>query len=221
MKNRFQVGKPAALSELSREENWIDAELGGCQFADVRLGQRLHLLLKQMSGNLGESIPVACQDWANTKAAYRFFSNERVSEEEILAGHFASTRERIASAKGHLLILHDTTEFSYQRDKKAEIGLLHRAVVGKCWKGRLRHRTICGLQMHSSLAVTTEGLPLGLAAIKFWTRKEFKGCNALKRKINSDPRANRGKGKLSMAGEPAPSQRAFRSGGALCACRGS
>ena len=38
--------------------------------------------------------------------------------------------------------------------------------------------------MHSSLAVTTHGLPLGLSAMKFWTRKEFKGCNALKRKIN-------------------------------------
>ena len=38
--------------------------------------------------------------------------------------------------------------------------------------------------MHSSLAVTKEGLPLGLAAIKFWTRKKFKGCNALKKKIN-------------------------------------
>ena len=32
---------------------------------------------------MGESIPLVCQDWANTKAAYRFFSNERVSEEDI------------------------------------------------------------------------------------------------------------------------------------------
>jgi hypothetical protein len=38
--------------------------------------------------------------------------------------------------------------------------------------------------MHSSLAVTLEGLPLGIAAIKFWNRKEFKGTNALKKKIN-------------------------------------
>jgi hypothetical protein len=38
--------------------------------------------------------------------------------------------------------------------------------------------------MHSSLAVTTAGLPLGLTAMKFWTRSEFKGCNSLKRKIN-------------------------------------
>ena len=38
--------------------------------------------------------------------------------------------------------------------------------------------------MHSSLAITTGGLPLGLSAVKFWTRKKFKGANALKRKIN-------------------------------------
>lgn len=44
--------------------------------------------------------------------------------------------------------------------------------------------TICGILMHSSLVVTTQGVPLGLAAIKFWTRKKFKGCDALKRKID-------------------------------------
>jgi hypothetical protein len=51
-------------------------------------------------------------------------------------------------------------------------------------RGRLQHFTVCGILMHSSLAVTTEGLPLGLTAIKFWTRSKFKGTNALKRKIN-------------------------------------
>ena len=38
--------------------------------------------------------------------------------------------------------------------------------------------------MHSSLAVTSDGLPLGLDAVKFWTRDKFKGTAALKRKIN-------------------------------------
>ncbi len=32
--------------------------------------------------------------------------------------------------------------------------------------------------------MTTEGPPLGLTAIKFWTRKKFKGTAALKKKIN-------------------------------------
>ena len=43
--------------------------------------------------------------------------------------------------------------------------------------------TLCGLLMHGSLAVTTDGLPLGLGAVKFWSREKFKGTNALKRKI--------------------------------------
>jgi hypothetical protein len=41
----------------------------------------------------------------------------------------------------------------------------------------------CSLLMHASLAVTTDGLPLGLAVIKFRTRAGFKGTNALKRRV--------------------------------------
>ncbi len=51
--------------------------------------------------------------------------------------------------------------------------------------GRKRRHTLCGLLMHSSLAVTTDGLLLGMAAIKFWTRKKFKDKATLKRKVNS------------------------------------
>jgi hypothetical protein len=38
--------------------------------------------------------------------------------------------------------------------------------------------------LHSTLVATREGLPLGLAAIKFSSRDKFHGANALKRKIN-------------------------------------
>lgn len=38
--------------------------------------------------------------------------------------------------------------------------------------------------MHASLAITPDGLPLGLTAAKFWSRSKFKGTTALKRKIN-------------------------------------
>jgi hypothetical protein len=65
---------------------------------------------------MGQSIPLVCQDWANTKAAYRFFSNDRVSKADILAGHFQSTRDRVVATDGLVLVLHDTTEFTYQRE---------------------------------------------------------------------------------------------------------
>jgi hypothetical protein len=167
---------------MPEDGDWIERETAASRFADLRLEHRFGKLLGQMSEHIGSPVPFACQDWANTKAAYRFFANERVTEADILAGHFASTQERAAGLKGPILVLHDTTEFSFQREK--EIGLLHRTINGRNSWGQLKHRTICGLLMHSSLAVTTEGVPLGLAAIKFWTRKEFKGCNALKKKIN-------------------------------------
>jgi hypothetical protein len=144
----------------------------------------LRKLLDQLSENIGGSIPWACQDWANTKAAYRFFANDRVSEKEILAGHFQATGDRVAAGDAPILMLHDTTEFTFRRNEFQPIGILHKSYMRKNKHGRPVHYTVCGILMHSSLAVTSEGLPLGLAAAKFWTRDEFKGCNALKKKIN-------------------------------------
>lgn len=74
-------------------EAWVDGELGGCSLADDRLIKRLRKLLAQIGSAMGQSIRLVCQDWANAKAAYRFFANDRVSEADILAGHFQATRE--------------------------------------------------------------------------------------------------------------------------------
>ncbi len=163
---------------------WLDGELAGCSLVDERLNKRLRKLLAQIGNAMGQSILLVCQDWANAKAAYRFFSNERVSEADILAGHFQSTRDRTAAADGPVLVLHDTTEFSYQRQKPEAIGITKSINSGRDKAGRLRSHTVCGILMQSSLAITTEGLPLGLAAVKIWTRKKFKGTAALKKKIN-------------------------------------
>ena len=163
---------------------WIDGEIDENVFRDARLGKRFRELLIRMGGGIGESIPLACQDWANTKAAYRFFANKRVHEGDILSGHFDATRARFEAARGTVLLLQDTTEFTYQRARPELVGITKDINSGKDKKGRYRHHTLCGILMHSSLAVTTDGLPLGLTAVKFWTRKKFKGTAALKRKIN-------------------------------------
>src|SRR5215475_3916745 len=108
------------------EAEWVQEEVAGCEFGDRRLGKRFEKLLSAMAKQIGSSLSVACQDWANTKAAYRFLANERVNEREILAGHFQATRDRVAATEGPLLVLHDTTEFSFQRQKQTAIGLLRR-----------------------------------------------------------------------------------------------
>jgi hypothetical protein len=171
---------PLVSADGDGRASWITDEVLGCQFRDRRLGRRFRIVLNQLSEASCESIPLACQDWANAKAAYRFFANERVSEADILSGHVRSTRERFAGSAGTVLILHDTTTFSYAREN---IGLLHKPKHGPSDRWRQRN-PLCGISMHSSLAVTEAGLPLGLGAVKFWTRKKFKGTNELKRIIN-------------------------------------
>lgn len=93
--------------------NWIPDEADGSVFSDTRLGRRFVTLLEMISQRIGDSIPAACPDWAQTKAAYRFLSNQRVSESEILVGHFKATGARVEGCPGRLLILHNTGGFSY------------------------------------------------------------------------------------------------------------
>ncbi|MBV9840009.1 MAG: hypothetical protein JOY99_00490 [Sphingomonadaceae bacterium] len=149
----------------------------------MRLGQRFHALMKQLGSAVGATIPLACQDWANTKAAYRFRSNASVTEEPILAGHFQSTAQRAAAAEGLLLVLQDTTEFVFQRSAPESIGYTKNVNSGRDKEGRWRQHKLCGVLMHASLAITLDGLPLGLTAARFWTRARFKGLLALKRQV--------------------------------------
>lgn len=157
---------------------WVERELGDRDFPDRRLKTRLGKLLGDLGQRIGSTVPLACQDWAATKAAYRFFDNERVDESIILGGHFAATTERFAATSGTVLVLHDTTEFSFRRARPEKVGQLGRT------KARRITHTVCGLLMHSALVLTTDGLPLGLAAVKFWTRKKFKGTRALRNHVN-------------------------------------
>ena len=178
--------KRAIDGESCGGQDWIEQELAASKLPDARLEKRLHHLLEQLAKGMGRSIPLACQDWAAIKAAYRFFSNSRVSEEQILAGHFLATRERVPCGDELFLVVHDTTEFSYKREDMAAVGLVSKGSVRKDAEGRPLYFTTCGINLHSSLALTLDGLPLGLTAVKFWNRKAFKGRKA-KRKAHNAP----------------------------------
>lgn len=98
------------------------SELAGCSLADERLNMRLPKQVSQIGSAMGESIPLVCQDWGQHQGCASFFSNDRVSEAGILAGHFQSTRARRIATDGPVLVLHDTTEFSYQGETQTRSG---------------------------------------------------------------------------------------------------
>jgi hypothetical protein len=103
------------------------------------------------------SINQACEDWAETKAAYRFFKNDNVEWRDIVDAHSRKTAIR-ASNYETVLAIQDTSYFVYTSHPNTKgLGLLGSN------KGKNKKEVPAnGLLMHSCLAVTTEGTPLGL-----------------------------------------------------------
>jgi hypothetical protein len=165
------------------DQSWFDQEVRESNFQDTRLRQRFAILLEKLWAGMGRTIPFACQDRASTKAAYRFLSNDRVSEHDILSGHFNSSAARFAAAPGPILVLQDTSTFSCQREHPELVGYTGTSTARDRFNQR-RVLTQCVILMHSSLVVTANGLPPGLAAVKFRTGKQFKDCSEIKRHID-------------------------------------
>jgi hypothetical protein len=146
----------------------IAGEFSGAELGDVRLSKRLDTLAKSFQTRPGGQISFSCDDWKSSKATYRFFDNDRFSEEDIIAPHIQNTFDRMKASEEKILIAHDSSEIIFPGKKVIEgegfMGTFDHNVTGK-------ECEIKGLMLHSSLAITSQtGIPLGLAAQKMWTR---------------------------------------------------
>lgn len=149
-------------SDLSSSEyQWCLDEFARVELQDARLNGRCGELAVQLAMQPNGPINQACEDWADTKAAYRFFDNDKVTPGRIRAPHHQRTVERMMQHK-RVLAVQDTSFLNYTHHPKTK-GL--GAIGTKSQKQR-------GLGMHSTLAVTTEGMPLGLLTQAFFTRPE-------------------------------------------------
>lgn len=148
----------------------IEDEFSGADLGDERLNKRLVELASCFERRHGGAICFSCPDWKVAKSAYRFFDNSRFDESAILAPHIAATQDRVNSIGEPVLVVHDTTEYHYTHHKKTEgLGYLSRLSTDKASGGEAYSR---GFLMHSSLAFTTDGVPLGILNKKIWVRKD-------------------------------------------------
>ena len=137
------------------ETNWAAEEFADVSLGDKRLDARLIKLCDRFSDAPESPINQACADWAETKAAYRFFQNDNVEVGRMLAAHRCKTAQR---AKEHktVLALQDTSYFVYTNHPKTEglgkMSLKKGKNVKKIYSN--------GLIVRTCLAVTTEGLPI-------------------------------------------------------------
>lgn len=151
--------------------DWAEEEFGRANLGDRRLDKRLLTLARDFWAQPQSNIPQACKKRAAMKAAYRFFENESVTMEKLLTPHYQATIDRIRTTPPVVLAVQDTTELNYATHPKTE-GL---GPVSTTKNGAV------GLFVHDTLAITPQGVPLGLIDVQCWARdpEEF-GKRALR-----------------------------------------
>ena len=82
--------------------DWANAEFYGINLGDKRLNERLVKITSQFISSTQSPINQACGDWAETKAAYRFFQNDNIDYKDIVAHHAQITKNRFN--KGYFYI---------------------------------------------------------------------------------------------------------------------
>jgi hypothetical protein len=131
------------------DNNWILSEFSSIELPDKRYASNFQDILSQLNAGLGLSYSRALGERLR-KSAWRLFSR---AEMDLQTTHREQTLERCVN-ESIILAVEDTTDLNYSHHKS------------KTWAGRLGGADKCkafGINIHSSLLLTSVGVPLGLA----------------------------------------------------------
>ena len=139
--------------------DWAEEEFGGCALPDARLQKRLLLLARDFYARPTGNVAQACASRAKTKAAYRFLDHDQTTMDALLQPHYRATEARV-HAQAIVLAVQDTTSLNYTAHAATEgMGPIGSDVNGPQ-----------GLHLHSTLAFSTQGTPLGFLDAQCWSR---------------------------------------------------
>lgn len=146
-----------AVEDGIAADQWAGLEFGGAHLGDTRLSRRLVESAHTLAQSPGRAFCGAVtSDWPAVKGYYRFIDqpdDSAVTMESILAPHRARTIRRMKSHKT-VLCIQDGTDLNYSgRPQCTGLG-----VIGTNQTGA----TSGGLHLHSTLAISTDGVPLGV-----------------------------------------------------------
>lgn len=138
-------------------DQWVADNFGACELGDARRTKRLVKIAGNMLAGPEKSLPRQNVEWADVKAAYRFFANENNTFQRIAQPHWEQTRQ---TKPGRYLLISDTTDVD-QYSHQATSGL------GMLGDGRGR-----GMQLHNCLVYDcNEGQIRGAAGALIYYRK--------------------------------------------------
>jgi len=148
-------------ARMRARADWAEEEFGRCRLS-TPLTTRLMTMARDFWARPMADIPEACQSVSKMQAAYRFLANDDVEFETLLQPHYAATEERIGDVgEGSVVLVpQDTTSVNYSALSGTEgLGPIGTTVDGAQ-----------GLHLHSSLAMTVQGVPLGFVDAQCWAR---------------------------------------------------
>jgi hypothetical protein len=136
-----------STSTLKPAGQWAQEEFAFADLGEPRLNKRMVQIATNLAASPGGTLPQAFADWAELKAAYRFFDNPRVDFPKVVQPHLERTR-LACREPGEYLIIEDTSVLDFSVHRRTR-GL---GVIGD-GKGR-------GFELHSALAVRLESWTL-------------------------------------------------------------
>jgi len=148
--------RPLAVEHGLGSGEWIEQELGTVELGDKRLRDRLRKIVGDRSQHPDTSyLEASGGDRSATKAYYAFIDNPRetVRPEAMLSTHRGRTIGRMMG-QAWVLVVQDTTDLNFSsRPHTKGLGLIGTNQTGA---------KSLGLKLHTSLALSEEGLPLGV-----------------------------------------------------------
>lgn len=130
--------------------NWQE-EFVDIKFVDQRLKTRFFKIMDAFAASPEKSTWAATGSRSAVKAAYCFFSNTDISRDELLGNISRATVEKMKRADSEwILAIQDTTSVGFG-DRKSIKGMEYYCSIEQ--KGML---------VHSCIAVTDQGIPLGI-----------------------------------------------------------
>jgi hypothetical protein len=143
----------------------MSKEFESLDFHSVKLEKRFVRTMDTLSHEPLQSIWGSCKTRAETKAIYNLLANDKFNEDEIRRCLRESTIKRMVGSEKKILVVQDTTGINYAGHKKTE------GMGYNCDK-------TLGINLHTCLGVTTDGIVLGILDQMAYTRPEKKDESA-------------------------------------------
>jgi hypothetical protein len=155
------VREALEITEGLDGDQWAHNEFGGAPLGDERLSKRLIECARIQAEKPAEAFSGAAQGhWPLVKGYYRMIDkpdDSAITMNAILAPHRERTLQRMM-AQHTVLCIQDGTDLNYN-------SLAHCEGLGVIGTNQTSAQSR-GLHLHSTLVVTTDGLPLGLLGAK-------------------------------------------------------